>query len=279
MWEQMQQWMEQLSQTEDDAVRKDLQTKVAVGLMQEVPRHSRYLLGRFFEKDFKNYDPAKGNFKNYVLKVLKNRREDQRHEDLGSHRKNVVQEDGTTKQEWIDNTSLDVYEDEDATTTWKERLSGPSIHTPDEMLIAQQTALQLITIILQLPQRLRGQANNPEKINYYRLFFTDGVVSSVYAVGGDIYIAHERDLFEAMKLPFLDFFMAEVCRSVHEIYEGKLKPYGAMVEGAPMSEPKQPLPNDVYTTYLDKEENRQVKASALSNQRTAYLAFLKEQLC
>lgn len=278
MWEQMQQWMEELLQTEEDAIRKDLQAKVAVGLMQEVPRRYRYLLGRFFEKDFKNYDPAKGNFKNYVLKVLKNRREDQRHEDLGSHRKNVVQEDGTTKQEWIDNTSLDVSENEDA-TTWAEQLADQSIYDPEEMLVAQQTALQLITIILQLPQRLRGRANNPEKINYYRLFFTDGVVSSVYEAGADIYIAHERDLFEAMKLPFLDFFMAEICRSVHEIYKGQLKLYGAMVEDAPMSEPKQPLPNDVYTTYLDKEENRQVKASALSNQRTAYVKFLKEQLC
>ena len=278
MWEQMQQWMEQLSQTKDDAVRLDLQAKVAAGLMRAVPRRYRSLLGRFFENDFKSYDPAKGNFKNYVSKVLKKRCEDQRHEDAGSHRKNVVQKDGTTKQEWIDNTSLDVSENEDA-TTWAEQLADQSIHDPEEMLVAQQTALQLITIILQLPQRLHGQANNPEKINYYRLFFTDGVVSSVYEAGADIYIAHERDLFEAMKLPFLDFFMAEICRSVHEIYKGQLKLYGAMVEGAPMSEPKQPLPNDVYTTYLDKKENRQVKASALSNQRTAYVKFLKEQLC
>ena len=75
------------------------------------------------------------------------------------------------------------------------------------------------------------------------------------------------------------FSRSEICRSVHEIYKGQLKLYGAMVEGAPMSEPKQPLPNDVYTTYLDKKENRQVKASALSNQRTAYVKFLKEQLC
>ena len=78
---------------------------------------------------------------------------------------------------------------------------------------------------------------------------------------------------------FLDFFMARECRSVHEIYVGQLKPYGVLVEGKPMHEPKQPLPNDVYLVYLDRLEHRQVKASALSNQRTAYLSFLREQLC
>ena len=73
MWEQMQQWMEQLSQTKDDAVRLDLQAKVAAGLMRAVPRRYRSLLGRFFENDFKSYDPAKGNFKNYVSKVLRSK--------------------------------------------------------------------------------------------------------------------------------------------------------------------------------------------------------------
>lgn len=279
MWEQMQQWMEQLWQTDekDEAVRRDLQAKVATGLMAELPQYHS-LMGMFFAEDFQKYDPSKGQFKHYTLKVLKKRRADFRHKEDGSHRKNIVQEDGTTKQEWLDNFSLDTHETDDD-MAWADRLADPSLSAPEEMLVAQQTALQLITIILQLPQRLRGQANNPEKINYYRLFFTDGVVGAIYAVGEDIYIAHERDLFAAMKLSFLDFFMARECRSVHEIYVGQLKPYGVLVEGKPMHEPKQPLPNDVYLVYLDRLEHRQVKASALSNQRTAYLSFLREQLC
>ena len=137
-----------------------------------------------------------------------------------------------------------------------------------------------LPLILLLPQRLTGQANNANRINYYRMFFTDGTVAALFSVGDRPYRTHERDLFAAMKLPFLDFFLEDVCRSVDAILSSDLKAYGRMVEGRPMEPPGQPLPNDVYLEYLNAKEEAGVKsASAISNQRAAYYKFLKENLC
>ena len=149
-----------------------------------------------------------------------------------------------------------------------------------ENLEVESRAWELITLILLLPQRLTGQANNANRINYYRMFFTDGTVAALFSVGDRPYRTHERDLFAAMKLPFLDFFLEDVCRSVDAILSSDLKAYGRMVEGRPMEPPGQPLPNDVYLEYLNAKEEAGVKsASAISNQRAAYYKFLKENLC
>lgn len=265
MWEQMQQWMEQLSQTEDDAVRRDLQEKVAVGLMQTLPEYDLAVLDLYFINGFRNYDPARGKFEHYTRAVLKKIREKQKRKE----------------EKWAQNISLNTSISEENETKWIDLQEDRSLPALEDRLMAEETAAQLIAIILQLPQRLRGQANNPDKINYYRLFFTDGMAQAILENGEEIYIAHERDLFKAMKLPFLDFFMAEICRSVHEIYIGQLKPYGAMIKGMPMSEPRLVhghLPYDIYLAYLKEVENRQKTDSTLSNQRAAYNK-LREQLC
>ena len=47
-----------------------------------------------------------------------------------------------------------------------------------------------------------------------------------------------------------------------------------------MEEPGQPLPNDVYITYLNTMENRNIKsAGTISGQRTAYEEFVRSNLC
>ncbi len=53
-----------------------------------------------------------------------------------------------------------------------------------------------------------------------------------------------------------------------------------MVEGRPMEEPGQPLPNEVYITYLNTMENRNIKSEGtISNQRTEYEDFVRKNLC
>lgn len=45
-----------------------------------------------------------------------------------------------------------------------------------------------------------------------------------------------------------------------------------------MEPPEHPLPNDVYTSHLEQVERYTATAPAVSQQRTAYRAFMKELL-
>ncbi len=236
-------------------------------------------VGAFWASDLEKFDPEKGNFRSYLLSRLKLREKDLRRQDLGMHRESY-EEGGEKRQRWIQAASLDEPLGEDQGETLGERLAGPGGDSGLEALQAQETAQELIALILLLPQRLGGQAKNPARMNYYRMFFTDGVVDSLHTGGEAPYVAHERDLFAAMKLPFLDFFMAGVCRTVEEILNTDGKPYGEMVEGRPMEPPEHPLPNDVYLNYLERVEGTKLSSpSTITNQRMAYRAFLKENLC
>lgn len=84
-----------------------------------------------------------------------------------------------------------------------------------------------------------------------------------------------KPLSQAMKVEFLDFFMAELCRGVDEIADSPLKPYGELVEGRGPEETRLPLPGDVYISYLGRREGVRVGPSAVSQQRTAYVQTVK----
>ena len=232
-------------------------------------------LGIFWEQDLRRYDPGKGSFRGFVISRLKHRRQDLEHEDTGARR--VTGEDG--RQCWEGNASLDAPAGEDG-GTWGDRQASSASGAGEEDLEAEAAVQELIALILLLPRRLSGQARNPARINYYRMFFTDGMVDALNRMGAGPCLCHERDLFAAMKVPFLDFFMERRCRSVEEILASGVKDYGRMVAGRPMEPPDQPLPNDVYMTYLNQEEGAAIRsASTITNQRMAYYAFLREHLC
>ena len=146
-------------------------------------------------------------------------------------------------------------------------------------VLEQNRVTELLSQILRFPERLHGHAANPERLNYYRMFFTDGVSDALRkgALNPD-QIPHERELLEIMKKRFLDFYLARICRSAAEIQDCPLKAYGELVAGRPMEEPKRPLPNDVYVTYLKTREGKTKTDSAISNQRKAYKAMLREIL-
>ena len=54
-----------------------------------------------------------------------------------------------------------------------------------QRLNVDESLCELITLILLLPQRLSGQANNPVKIKYFRMFFygQHGAVGSHHGDG------------------------------------------------------------------------------------------------
>lgn len=146
-----------------------------------------------------------------------------------------------------------------------------------ELLFGMDAAVcTLISAMLELPRRLHGRANNPVRHNYFRMFFAETVVNCVQNASAlEPFRRREGKLFQAMKVEFLDFFMAELCRGVDEIADSPLKPYGELVEGRGPEETKLPLPGDVYISYLGRREGVRVGPSAVSQQRTAYFQTIK----
>lgn len=228
-------------------------------------------IGTFFAERWKNYDPAKGNLAYYMSKCLKKLKTDMYYKD-NDHvpDKTVHLSFATPISNDGEKTLLDQYSDD--------HLTGDML----EKVIYDEGMVQFITLSLNFSLCLNGRANNEAKINYYRMFFTDDVVKILQRGGAQApFEARERELFSgAIKTAFLDFFMAKRCRRVRELQFCPLKPYGEMVEGRPMEEPGQPLPNEVYITYLNTMENRNIKsAGTISSQRTEYEDFVRKNLC
>lgn len=230
-------------------------------------------LGDFWEQDFQRFDTALSPFSKFLLSRLKLRVRDGVREDLGLRR---VKRDGETVTEGA--FSLDDTGGKDADDDMTREVRDPMAEEALEELFLDERAYECLSLMLDLPNKLQGKANNPEKINYYRMFFTDGVTDYVRSSGGQVFFAHEADLFQAAKLPFLDFFLDRVCRTVPRLASSETRPYGQLVEGRPDEPVEQPLPQDVYRSYLAREEGRRAGLSAISQQRTAYRAFLKRML-
>ncbi|MGI5952941.1 hypothetical protein [Dysosmobacter sp.] len=266
----------------DDAVRQHVNLEITETMLALFPKSQDLdALGMFWIQDLGKYDPTLGSFQTFVTARLKLRKADMKYQDSGAHRV-TIEENGSKCQRWIGSVSLDSRTDEEEGRTEMDRYMTPQAlqDNGEEWLELEDRVGQLIAAILRLPQLLDRQANNEARINYYRMFFTDGMVNLMHSTGEKLDISHERDLFRAMKIPFLDFFLERNCRTVREILGTDLKDYGEMVPGRSMEKPKQPLPNDIYMQYLNDREQMNLKSpSTITNQRNAYRAFFKEVLC
>jgi hypothetical protein len=272
----------------NEAAKKKLEFDVFQAAMEALGNSpQKDALGEFWLNSWQSFDPNKSPLSAYMRKILKFRMEDMRHEDGGMWSQMVVDEldpqGKKTKRVWRSSTSLDesVSDDEGNGTTKGALQSDPAAEAAYADLYLDASAYECLALVLNLSTRLQGKANNADRINYIRLFFTDGVSKFLREdKTPQAYVTHERDLFQAMKETFLDYYLEQRCRTVEEISDSTLRSYGLLVDGRPMEPVTQPLPNDVYLTYLARVEKSNVsQASTISTQRKFYRQFLKEQLC
>ena len=219
----------------------------------------------FLETDWGQFDAAKGSLYGFFLTRLHNRA-------VNEYRKQS--KDALNHADSLD-ASVSPVEETETISLLDQRGQEdeyPSLHGP--------RIPELMAVIIHFQERLRGRSNNPERRNYFRMFFTDGVSDALRR--GDLEpesVPRERELFEAMKTEFLDYFLSKRCRTAAGIRDCPPKAYGELVPGRPMTEPKRPLPNDVYITYLNGREGKALKSEAtVTNQRNAYKLFLREIL-
>ena len=265
----------------DDAVRLKLNVEMSEILGKLYPwDNAKWAnIGAFWRADMPKFDPAEGTFRSFMEARLELRKQDAKRKESGMHRKTVI-ENGEKVQKWVQDESLNAPASPDGEDTREkiDELSDSAAPSPQARVDAREMAGALISLILDLPTKLRGQANNPARVRYYRMFFTDEATDIIARGGGAFFLRHERDLFRAMYLAFLDFFMDASCRTVAAVERAHLKPYGEMVPGRPMEEATQPLPIDVYTQYLRTEGVELRSDATISNQRDAYRTFKRENL-
>lgn len=263
----------------DDAVRLKLNVEMSEILGKLYPwDNAKWAnIGAFWRADMPKFDPAEGTFRSFMEARLELRKQDAKRKESGMHRKTVI-ENGEKVQKWVQDESLNAPASPDGEDTREkiDELSDSATPSPQARVDAREMAGALISLILDLPTKLRGQANNPARVRYYRMFFTDEATDIIARGGGAFFLRHERDLFRAMYLAFLDFFMDASCRTVAAVERAHLKPYGEMVPGRPMEEATQPLPIDVYTQYLRTEGVELRSDATISNQRDAYRTFKRE---
>lgn len=255
--------------TENQAVREALRNELfALGFALYDDKSDAFVTTfvNFFQT---KYDPGKGSASHYFGRTMSRRK----HDD----------ENKKTRETGLKTNAEDGKNMEDARVVRAEVEAWKSENSVGAGIELDDTLVSLLSMILTLSERLKGRANNPKKITYYRMFFTDGVVAAVHDMPKQSelgrYIRHERDLFRAFQIRFLDFFMQERCRTIVDIADCEVKQYGELVAGAPMEHPGHPLPNDVYREYLNSYEGYDVSADAsVSNQRTEYKRFLRTGL-
>ncbi len=228
-------------------------------------------LGDFCYTEWKSFDPRKGTLYNFFASRLKWRKLDLAQEDFDGRPETTVDlVTGKEKSRFVPYSSLETpVGDEDGAT--RAELLPDTAPAPEEELALDDTALRILLLFLDLEGHLEGRANNPVRRNYFRMFFTNGIATLLHEQDAPgVLRQRERDLFQAIKVPFLDYFMAAVCRTVDAIADSPVKPYGELVDGKGAEEAPLPLPNDVYIAYLDRVEHYHATPAAVSQQRTLF---------
>lgn len=272
----------------DEGVQLKLQGEIFETVYQLFPKQSDEINTLYLKEEWKRFDHTKSSLSRFFAARIGYRGKELYYWERGQRqvteidpvtgekrrvrRDRIVQEPIIGDEEGPALTEAD----QQQIQRWRESGSDDTLAA----VLADESCYQALILILNLSERLQGRANNPVKQTYYRMFFTDGVASCLqHGEAPTVLVKWERDLFDAMKLPFLDYFMADCCRTAMEIQASSLKAYGQLVEGRPMDKsPSQPLPGDVYTTYLKRVEGHNANQSAVSQQWTAYRDFLRENL-
>lgn len=234
----------------------------------------------FFLGDWPKFDPKLSELGEFVKSRIKLRARDAYKRDTSGRYTSVEDPNtGETKRKYVSLRSLDVPAGEDDALTGLDTLAAGSETDPYTQLAFDDTACQLLLLMAELPQRLEGRANNPARRNYFRLFFTDGVATALQSGPvPDTFRKRENDLIHAVKLPFLDYFMIDLCRTADEIAASATRPFCQVVEGRGPERTPLPLPNDVYIAYLDRVEGYSAKAPAVTQQRQQYRQFIRDNL-
>lgn len=203
------------------------------------------------------YSPEKGPFSHYLAFVFSRRKKDAC-KDMLNNPKNIL--------------SLDQPFGEDGTDSWQDHCPASRDTHPEELFARESAIAELTAQILNFAQRHQGQAANERRREWFRMFYTEDMTVVLKMMS--LNFLHARDVFEAMLLPYLDYYMASRCRTLPQIAAVPLKPYGEVVpeRAGVTAETPVPLPADVSLSFKRICRGEIVGASARSEQYKRYKA-------
>lgn len=232
---------------------------------RELQRASMVFLDVFVEACAK-YEPSKGPFTNYLSYLFKRRL-------VNAYEKDCI---SAPEGESINNEK----EDENGISKAGPEPVAPASDEPEENAVFHSYLAELTAMILNFSKRHKGKANNKEhrRRMWYQLFYTENMTMA--ARTEKLSLRHERDIFAAMKLPYLDYYMSKICRTIDALANTPLKPYEEVVPArkGKIEETELPLPADVSLTYLRVCENISVKKNTRSRQLKNYKDEIKAML-
>ena len=164
-----------------------------------------------FEEALRRYQPEKGAFSHY-LSFLMNRRKTDANRALKSRNIQILSMDAPMGEE-------------DATLS--DFIADPSAAKPEGARGVGRSAGGADGARARFFERHRGKAGNETRRNWYRLFFTEDMTFAAKSV--PLRLTHERDVFSAMKLAYLDYYMSAPCRDLASLLRTALRPYGETV--------------------------------------------------
>lgn len=168
--------------------------------------------------------------------------------------------------------------------------------SPEKELIddsAEETIARMLAALLNVRKLLHGKENNPARINFFRLFYTDTVVYTLREVSGlwRDYLRHEREILRQLKPLFLGFTLRldfpeppldECFMPLTDDYcslsavaaaparlESEVLPDGKDVHL------KEPFKDEVLASYLKRKEQRSASRELVSQNRGKFLDYLR----
>lgn len=259
----------------NDAARTAVQERIFILAYQLFAKQAD-ALGKFFLSDWQRFDAKKGSLSKFIRYRLGKRMQDMVKEDhqwtladdYDEKQGRVVR-----KEVPLESTNRPIGEDGQ---TLEDILEDDAVPLEDPYVV-DDAVCELIVLVLNLQRLLPGRANNPTRIKYFRMFFTANITGYLLEEGVPGVLARrEQDVLHAFDFDFLDFVMAELCRSLIAIAKSHLKSYGELVEGRPPEEATPlPIPLDVYQTYAWRHDGKKVGVSAISMQWKEYRVFLR----
>ena len=206
-----------------------------------------------FEATVKNYDPEKGfPFTHYVNRTMKYRRKDKTIPDT------VIIQTAEGKTEipvsYTDMEQVDrpVIHEGGKTTV----RSSMNTEEMENTVLLESLYDDLTALILNFAGRHQGKNASPQRLLWYRLFYTEDMTFSWKE--RQFRYLHERDVFQALYQPYLDYYMSCPCHSGKEVAATPLKPYEEVVPDCKETErgheTKIPVPADVSLNYLRRVE-------------------------
>ena len=251
----------------------------------EINRAIQEQISGFFINEYPKYDKEKSRFSKYFQFIVEKRIIDDFRKSTGYKRLRIENE-GEMAEDEGQSRLVSLSTPIDGENGEGEVLQDilPSKEMPvEERAVGlgafDETAAKLIALIIDIRSHIRS---NSKGDIYYPLFFTN---SMSYQIRGETseenerLAAMERELFKAMRVPYLDFSLTSEPRTVSELSRSKLKPYGELVEGKGDRLPPDPQPADVLIEYLNRIEGMgRISGAAFSQQLSNYYDLLTKKL-